>query len=212
MTFVNRIAGAAALGAGVLLGSGPISSPAQAYILTLKEVGNDVVATGTGALDLTGLTFSGASTDQSQMIPDIGTIVTGPADATPFTRYFGVTGSKNFGSGTVILANSGSGDVVGIIGTIVNPPPGVEDTLEVPNRYVSGDPLSSTSTWLDTTFATLGVTPGTYVWSWGGNEGNQNFTLIIGTVGAVLIPEPASAALLGVALAGLLLTGRIRRA
>jgi PEP-CTERM motif len=51
------------------------------------------------------------------------------------------------------------------------------------------------------------VTPGTYVWTWG-TEDNQNFTLIIG---AAAIPEPASAALLGAALAGLLLAGTIRR-
>ena len=34
--------------------------PAQAgYIVTLQQVGPDVVATGSGAIDLTGLTFSG---------------------------------------------------------------------------------------------------------------------------------------------------------
>ena len=33
--------------------------PAQAgYIVTLQQVGPDVVATGSGAIDLTGLTFS----------------------------------------------------------------------------------------------------------------------------------------------------------
>ena len=58
MTFVKRIVGATALGAALLLGSGPISSPAQAYILTLKEVGNDVVATGNGASQRDGPYFS----------------------------------------------------------------------------------------------------------------------------------------------------------
>ena len=33
--------------------------PAQAYTVTLKQVGSNVVATGSGAIDLTGLTFSG---------------------------------------------------------------------------------------------------------------------------------------------------------
>ena len=54
------------------------------------------------------------------------------------------------------------------------------------------------------------MTPGTYVWSWGDDGPNQNFVLIIGA-NAVLVPEPASAALLGMALAGLLLAGSIRR-
>jgi hypothetical protein len=54
------------------------------------------------------------------------------------------------------------------------------------------------------TFASLGVNPGTYVWSWG-NGANQNFTLIIG--GSV--PDGGSTiSLLGFALAGL---GILRR-
>ena len=82
----------------------------------------------------------------------------------------------------------------------------------MPDHYVSGEPLSSTAIWLDRTFATLGVIPGTYVWSWGDDGPNQNFTLIIGAVGAVEVPEPASATLLGTALVGLLLAGALRRA
>jgi hypothetical protein len=58
MTFMKRIMGAAALGVTLLLGTGPISSPAQAgYVVTLEELGGDVVATGSGPLDLTGLSF-----------------------------------------------------------------------------------------------------------------------------------------------------------
>ena len=63
--------------------------------------------------------------------------------------------------------------------------------INVPSGYGSGNPLSDTATYSGQTFATLGVTPGTYVWSWG--EGpNQNFTLnILAT--PVTVPEPASA-------------------
>ena len=32
--------------------------PAQAYTLTLKQVGSNVVATGSGSINLTGLTFA----------------------------------------------------------------------------------------------------------------------------------------------------------
>ena len=38
--------------------------------------------------------------------------------------------------------------------------------------------LSNSATYSGKTFATLGVTPGTYVWTWG-NGANQNFTLQI---------------------------------
>ena len=50
--------------------------------------------------------------------------------------------------------------------------------LIVPRGYVSGTFLSDSATYSDATFATLGVTPGTYVWTWGSGA-NQNFTLKI---------------------------------
>jgi hypothetical protein len=202
MTFLKRIAGAAALGAALLLGSGPATSPAQAgYVVTLEEVGDDVVATGIGPIDLNGLFFIGTDTfAHAYIAPATGQIFTGPI--TLFSSadfYFPITGPGSFGSGDIIFASSGSGDLVGVVSG--------GPSLFVPVGYDSGDPLSSTSTWLNQTFLSLGVTPGTYVWSWGTGV-NQNFTLIIGPTA---IPEPASAVLLGVALAGLLLAGTTRR-
>jgi hypothetical protein len=55
-------------------------------------------------------------------------------------------------------------------------------------------------------FASLGLTPGTYVWSWGTGLPNQNFMLQIGSVG---VPPPGvpdggtTVSLLGCALLGL---------
>jgi len=71
----------------------------------------------------------------------------------------------------------------------------------VPQGYVSDTPLSSGATWNNATFASLGVTPGTYVWTWGTGLPNQNFTLIIGGAG---VPDGGSTlSLLGFALFGL---------
>ena len=73
--------------------------------------------------------------------------------------------------------------------------------LFVPSGYLSGNPLSGTSTYNNATFASLGVTPGTYVWSWGTGLPNQNFTLQIGPAG---VPDGGSTvSLLGCALLGL---------
>jgi hypothetical protein len=79
--------------------------------------------------------------------------------------------------------------------------------LGVPQGYVSGNPLSDTATWDSTTFASLGVTPGTYVWSWG-TGANQNFTLQIGPAAA---PEPGTLTLLGAALASFAFLRRRRQ-
>ena len=71
----------------------------------------------------------------------------------------------------------------------------------VPFEYVPGDPLSGTSVYARATFASLGVTPGTYVWTWGSGANADSLTLQIGHAPAV--SEPASMALLALGVAGL---------
>jgi hypothetical protein len=75
--------------------------------------------------------------------------------------------------------------------------------LLVPQDYVSGTALSDSATYNNTTFISLFVTPGNYVWTWG-TGANQNFTLQIGSVGVPRVPDGGSTvSLLGCALIGL---------
>jgi FG-GAP-like repeat len=140
--------------------------PAQAgYTVTLRQVGPDVVATGSGAIDLHGLTFSGGS--------GLGAYYTGHTiEPTSFGRFPL--------SSSVITVISGKFAYIATTGTH-------EFVLRVPG-YVSGTALSGSLTYGGASLATLGVTPGTYVWTWG-TGANQNFTLQIKT------PGPASTAI-----------------
>jgi hypothetical protein len=150
--------------------------PAEAgYTVTLQQVGPDVVATGSGAINLTGLTFEYSAGANSEMRPSPATILTGPTTSSSVDLYTEPRGPTSFGtSGFFTLASSGSGDMVGIAtGEELHPV-----FLTVPSSYVSGTFLSNSATWSGKTFATLGVTPGTYVWTWG-TGANQNFTLHI---------------------------------
>jgi hypothetical protein len=195
--FTTRIAGAATLGVAVLMGYG-LSAPAQAnYIVTLTEQsGNVVAASGSGTLDLTGLIGPepGSTSSGAFMTPNAGIIVTGPTMGLADNRYTGFTGPTNFGSGGPLFdANSGTGDRVGI--------DNAADVLALilPAGYVSGAPLSSTAIWNNFTFASLGVTPGTYVWTWGSGA-DDSFTLQIGPTS---VPGPIA----GAGLPGLIFAG-----
>jgi hypothetical protein len=77
--------------------------------------------------------------------------------------YSGITTyPSNFGSGGQFNANTGSGDSVGVLSF------GPSDyRLLVPPGYVSNTALTAESTFTGQTFTTLGVTPGTYTYSWG---------------------------------------------
>lgn len=159
---------AATLAIVIICGLSVRSAQAVPYVLTLQQNGSNVVATGSGAIDLTGLGAPGSGGKVSYMDPSNGAILTGPATLTSIDEYAGVHGPTSFGthSGTE-NADSGSGFLVGIIN---------DQFLDVPSGYVSDSPLSSSSTWTGATFSSLGVTPGIYVWTWG-TGADQSFTL-----------------------------------
>ena len=180
--------------AAALFASFAAQSPARAtYIVTFSEVGPNVVANGVGSINLTGLTAFNVFGDAALVVPFVGEEVTGPAfPATPgsLSAYTGASGPTSFGPGGV-NADSGSGDLVGerifIFGQRV---------IAVPINYQSGTPLVDSSTYLDTSFATLDVTPGTYVYMWS----SDSFTV---QIGPAVVPAP----LIGSGLPGLLAVG-----
>jgi hypothetical protein len=192
MTFMKRI------GVATLIGCGLPAPLAQAgYVVTLVQVGSDVVATGMGAIDLGGLSFLGTviSPAPAQLGPVVGVISTGSTEAAD--AYIGMAGPESFGTGGQHLANTSSGDIVSITGFI--------GTIRVPAGYVSGHLLSDSATYDNQTFASLGVTPDTYDWTWG-TGANQKYELDVVTVPAPVIGQglPARLAVGGVLLGAML--------
>ena len=173
--------------------------PAQAdsYTVTLQQVGPNVVATGSGVINLAGLTFSNSSFAVPAIRPSFSfnyigihvvgcSMSTGPSSSMfqdprqGVDSYVGGHGPTSFGASRFFslatFASSGSGDMVGIGATSSSG--SVRVALSVPRGYVSGTALSDSATYNGKTLATLGATPGTYVWTWG-KKANQKFTLQI---------------------------------
>ena len=116
------------------------------------------------------------------VVPVDGVAIVGPdviADV-----YDGASGPASFGPGSFPTFGSDyTGLAFGVGGSLFAHP-----AVVVPHDYVSGAPLLGSSTFAGETIALLGLTPGTYVYTWNGAPGiDDSLTLNIGPV-----PEPAT--------------------
>jgi hypothetical protein len=169
------------------------------FIVTIEQVGANVVVTGSGSLDLAGLNYDFSDSATSGIEPSAGNIAIGSPSYDLVDVYTGsISGPNSFGTGGVFSpSNSGSGDKVALVG------PGYQ-LVYVPEGYISGDPLSDSSTYDNATLASLGLTVGDYTWTFS----SDSYTI---DIGVVAVPEPASLTLLGMAAGMTLLAARRRR-
>jgi len=179
------------------------ASHAQAgFIMSIQQVGSDVVETGSGTINLSGLSDQAGANDPGTLwlsFPAGSFFVAGPAVPGNTEFYKGISGLSSFGSGGLFTANSGTGDLVGVI---------ANDGIYVPSGYVSGAALSDTSTFTSETLAGLGLTTGVYTWTWGTGATADSFQLDIGQSST---PEPSTFGLLALAAGGLMVGCCFRR-
>jgi hypothetical protein len=182
-----------------------LASRAQAgFVLTVEPQGNNVFATGSGSIDLSDLTADGTGNDGAYICGGQGVAAVGDlpsGDNAPFYYdYSGFgEGPSAFGSFIFSIPNSDSGNFVEM--------QALSNAVVVPVGYVSNAPLSGTATFDNTTISAMGLTPGSYTWTWGTDDPADFFTLNIDTVA---VPEPSSFVLAALSVLGMLAVARRR--
>lgn len=175
------------------------SRPAFAgFIITATESGPDVVFSGSGTLNVSALTSIGSSNLLAGIDFGSEVLLGGDPSGFPAVNGYGaanqLTLPGSFGADLFTTASLGTGPRVGVAVSAFSQQ--VAPAIVVPAGYVSGDPLSSTSTYSGKSFSSLRINPGTYTWSWGSGENADSLTLMI-------VPESRTIGLLALALAAL---------
>jgi hypothetical protein len=154
-------------------------------VVNFQEVGPDVIATTSGSIDLSGLSFVLQGPSLAGVRADVALFV---ASAGTGDLYSTIAGPSSFGPGGLELASSSNGSFFAINGS--------QQVVGVPVGYVSGTALSATTTFAGRTFADLGLAPATYVY----NLPADTVTFTFGTS----VPEPGAWAMMigGFALVG----------
>jgi len=161
-----------------------VFSAKGSVILTLNQVGPDVVLNGSGTANLAALAISQSGGCQS-LLNSVWIQVGALGGCVLYGNMFGPMSLPVTGG---IGASSSGGDIIGVQDYFGSFLP------SVPGGYVSGSALAGTATFSGTTLSAVGATPGTYVWTWGSGATADSLTLQIG------VPEPSTILTLGGAL------------
>lgn len=174
------------------------AAPASAAItLVISQQGADVVATFSGTANLSALTSTGGTSWPSMIWGDFafGDVIAVGASG-DLDTYQGATVSPGWDIlGGRKDATSSSGDAIRLM----------SNNIAFPQGYVSGDTISGSATWANTTLDALGLTEGNFAWTWGTGENADSIGVTVNQV-----PEPGPIGLAAVAVAGWALSVRSR--
>jgi hypothetical protein len=168
----------------VLAAAAPVAAEAS-LIFNLTDLKNGTVSLiYSGSVNTAGLTIDSSASNPSNLVsPSQGRIrSTGAVDVYETNS---TTTPQTFGSGAQALATSGSGSAVRI--NFSDPA-----ALGLPAAYVSNSPILGSMNF-NGSLASLGLTAGTYSFSWGSGGLGRTVTLNVGTV-----PEPATMAVMAI--------------
>jgi hypothetical protein len=149
----------------------PTSGASGNFIVTISQVGPDVVWNGSGSFNLAALTSTGTGTVSAGFSASNAAWAIGPNVSVDI--YSGVTTfPTSFGSGGVgVTSTSGS-----TFGILLGPG---NRLLYVPSGYTSNTNINGSATYASQTIVGMGLTPGTYTWSWGSGGNASSIVMTI---------------------------------
>jgi hypothetical protein len=166
----------------------PSTTPPSNFTVTISESGSDVIWSSSGTINTTSLTDRGTTTSTAGYNGAMNIWGMGSLTGAFVRKYDVVFTSSSGNYGTIGgTPNSSSGDFVGVL-----PGTATDKSIQVPNGYVSGTYLSNTSTFTNKTITSMGLTPGTYVYTWGSGANAGSITVVIPVSTATPTPTPTS--------------------
>jgi hypothetical protein len=148
-----------------------------AVVISVYPQGADVVAVASGTANTAGLNLKSSSIGSSIGVQASGFFVIG---TTPVSAYDGFSGPATFGPGSSFFAaSSSSGQGVGVFPAW--------PYIHLPAGYVSGGQISGSSTFANRTLASLGLTPGTYTYTWGSGGNADSLTIKVLTASPLVV-------------------------
>lgn len=181
--------------AGALTAQKAGAIPAITVIAT--ENGSGVTFSYSGSVtDLTNFTFENDTSLPNGVVLANGAFAIGSGD---YRRYsVPISGPTVIGSGVdEFEADPSSGSPFLLVFD------GTQNTIGIPQGYILGTTISGSSTYAGQTLATLGVTPGTYIWTLGNTAGD------VITLNATATPVPLETDALPVVVGAVFMAGGI---
>ena len=180
-----------------------VAAPAQAVVtLTFAQVGNDVVLTSSGSLNLTNAVFIGNIQASGFVNPSGGSLAVGGGISNIGEAHRLTSPAVTFGTGGFLDGTPDVGLLFGLQASTLG-----TGFVYVPQGYVNGSALSGSTTFANRTFTSLGLTAGTYNFS----IPSDTITLIVPGTGAGAVPEPSTWAMMLIGFGGIGYSMRRRR-